>query len=218
MRRDERNGGGHPDNLMQPQSPLSGHTLPDAGAVIRHDLPGVRLVLSWDKCAASPLMLRERQVTPNHVLYHLGDEPVFGDGAPAHDEGFLDTSLEEIGALLTDAQRDEVVREFGSVERWARVQQPGLIGAANTVIVDGESGYFPPGERRGRLVHESRTEERHVVTAECADFFNPRFGLARARRTICLAASGVAWVVDDYAVAHRHSAPRGAGVSPAFPQ
>jgi hypothetical protein len=194
---------------MTPDAPpLSGHTLPDAGAAIAHDALGVRLALSWDACAASPLVLRERQVTPNHVLYHVGGEPVFGDGAPMHDEGFLDAPLEEIAGPLTDAQREDVEAAFGSVERWARVQQPGLLGAANTVVIDGASGYFPPGERRGRLVHERRTVERHVVTAECVEFFRPRFaGLARARRTVCLNAAGIAWIVDDYATAspsHEH--------------
>lgn len=179
-------------------SPLSGHTLPDAGAAIKHLTTRVRLVLSWDACAADPSELRTRQVTPNHVLYEAGGEPVFGDGAPAHDEGFLDVSLEDVAAQLTAEQSRTIGKAFGSLESWARLQQPGLIGAANTVIIDGESGYFPPGERRGRLVYERRDADRHVVTAECVDFVGPRYGLTRARRTVAVSSAGIAWIADDY--------------------
>jgi hypothetical protein len=184
--------------------PLSGHTLPDAGAVMKHAATGVRLVLSWDACAASPLGLRDQQVTPNHVLYEIGGEPVFGDGAPAHDEGFLDVALEDVIAQLTPAEVEEAARAHGSPEAWARLQQPGLIGAANTVVIDGASGYFPPGPRRGRLVYEDRSPGRHVVTAECVEFFRPRYDLLRARRTISLSSDGVAWIVDDYRAATEH--------------
>src|SRR5687768_2051134 len=97
-------------------APLSGHTLPHAGAVMRHAAVGVRMVLSWDACADDPADLRTRQVTPNHVLYEAGGQPVFGDGAPAHDEGFLDISLEEIAARLTSEQLAQVTRAFGSPE------------------------------------------------------------------------------------------------------
>ena len=194
----------HTPPASAPPAPLSGHTLPDAGAMIRHAATGVRLVLSWDACADDPSELRTRQVTPNHVLYEAGGEPVFGDGAPAHDEGFLDVSLEDVATQLAPAQARQVAEAFGSLESWARLQQPGLIGAANTVIVNEASGYFPPGARRGRLVYERRGADRHVVTAECVDFVRPRFGLTRARRTISVSAAGVAWIVDDYRCAAEH--------------
>ncbi len=192
------------DPTSTPPVALSGHTIPAAGAVIKHAPTGVRLVMSWDACADSPAELRHQQVTPNHILYEAGGEPVIGDGAPAHDEGFLDVALEDVAARLTPAQLEQVTREFGSPETWARMQQPGLIGAANTVVIDGESGYFPPGARRGRLVYEERGADRHVITAECVDFFRPRYDLTRARRTISLSASGVAWIVDDYRAATEH--------------
>jgi hypothetical protein len=190
-----------------PSTALAGHTLPDAGAVMKHAATGVRLVLSWDACAGSPAELRHRQVTPNHVLYEAGGEPIFGDGAPAHDEGFLDVPLEDVAAQLTPERAERMTNEFGSLETWARLQQPGLIGAANTVVPDGASGYFPPGGRRGRLVHEERSAGRHLVTAECVEFFRPRFDLARARRTIALSSAGVAWIVDDYRARTRATPP-----------
>ena len=196
------------------RSELSGHTLPGAGAVMKHASLGVRLVLSWEACAASPLDLRHRQVTPNHVLYEAGGEPVVGDGAPAHDEGFLDVALEDVIAQLTPAGLAEVTAAHGSAETWARLQQPGLIGAANTVVIDGESGYFPSrggggggGDAtgpRGRLLYEDRSPDRHVVTAECVEFFRPHYDLTRARRTVALSADGVAWVVDDYRADGEH--------------
>ena len=163
-------------------------------------------MLAWDRCAGDRQGLGRMQVNPNHVMYELAGAPIFGDGIPesGSEAFFVGATAEEIAAPLTPAERELIVAQYGSVEKWARAVQPGLIGAANTVILDHEYGYFPPGTRIGQLAYEQRDAELHLVTAESAEYYNPRYGLTRARRMIATSASGLSWIVDDYRAAQEH--------------
>ncbi|HEY3396712.1 MAG TPA: hypothetical protein VGM19_03535 [Armatimonadota bacterium] len=191
--------------VVAPARPvLSGWSLPGTAAAIDHAPGASRLMLAWDRCCFDRQGLARQQVNPNHLMYSQGGEPIFGDGVTGDGTPFLPVTTEEIVAPLDAEERELITAQYGSLERWATGQQPGLIGAANTVLLDGEWGYFPPGARRGQLVAESRESGLHVVTAESLDYYQPRYDLTRARRTVAVSASGLAWIVDDYCAASAH--------------
>ncbi len=184
---------------------LSGWSLPQTAAVIDDSRTQARLMLAWDRCSFERQGLARMQVNPNHVMYEAGGVPLFGDGIPEDDPGFyLGATAEEIVAPLEAEERELIAAQWGSLEKWALSEQPGLIGAANTVILDHEFGYFPPGARLGQLAYEERGEHLHLVTAESLDYYTPRYDLTRARRTIASSASGLSWIVDDYQAASEH--------------
>lgn len=193
-------------SLARDQSTLlGGWSLPATGATMEHREQRARLMLAWDQSSSTLQAITRRQVNPNHLLYELDGKPIFGDGMPDHGMTFLDASAEEIAAPLNGAQRELVARLYGSVEQWANIQRTGLIGAANTVFLDGEDGYFPMEGKQGFLCHEERDEKRHTVAAESADYYRPRYDLTRARRTVTMNEAGVCWIVDDYRAASRHT-------------
>ena len=108
---------------------------------------------------------------------------------------WLDTDsafrAENIARPLTPDQRLLFARQYGSVDAWATGMQAGFLGAANTVLIDGNAGYFPPEARHGGLVGETRNAEAHIVTAESCAVFVPPYDLAQARRTVAMRASGL---------------------------
>ncbi len=189
-----------------PAPALSGWSLPQTAAVIDDSRQQARLMLAWDLCSWDRQGLARKQVNPNHVMYEAGGVPLFGDGIPEDNVGlYLGATAEEIAAPLGEEEQALIAAQWGSVEKWAMAEQPGFIGAANTVIVDGEYGYFPVEAKRGRLAHEEREENLHVVTAESLDYYTPRYDLTRARRTIATCANGLSWIVDDYRAESEHT-------------
>jgi len=196
-----------PDRPLPRSKPaaLSGWSLPQTAAAIDDRERQGRLMLAWDRCAFDRQGLARAQVNPNHVMYEIAGVPLFGDGIPEGQGFFLETTAEEIARPLSAEARERIAAQYGSVEKWAEAEQPGLIGAANTVIIDREAGYFPPGARRGQLVAEERGADLHVVTAESRDYYLPRYSLTRARRTIATSRSGLSWIVDDYRAAGEHT-------------
>ena len=192
--------------LPLPQAPtgLSGWTLPSTAAAMDDHSHRARLFLAWDDSSASLQAIGRTQVNPNHLLYEIDGIPLFADGVAVEKQHFLDVSLEEIAKPLTADQRVLVARQYGSVDAWAINSQAGLLGAANTVLIDGNAGYFPPDARHGWLVGETRNADSHIVTAESRAIFVPPYDLTQARRTIAMRASGLCWIVDDYRAASRH--------------
>ena len=153
---------------------LGGWTLPQTAATLDHTHGHARLMCCWDACSSSLQGLARSQVNPNHLIYEVNGVPITGDGSAAGPKGFLPVSAEEIAAPLNDAQRTLIAQQYGTVANWAISMQSGLLGAANTVVVDDAYGYFPPAARHGQLVGEERGAERHVVTAESVAYFPPR--------------------------------------------
>lgn len=189
----------------RPVETLTGWTMPGVGAALDHHGNRSRVMMVWDSCADDLQGLGRGQVNPNHVMYDVGGAPVFGDGIAEPGARFLGVTAEQIAAPLTAAQRQLVIEQYGGLEGWVENIQPGLIGAANTVVLDGEVAYFPPGARRGQLVCEQRAPDRHLVTAESAEYYRPRYDVERARRTVAHDATGLVWIVDDYRAASEHT-------------
>lgn len=187
-------------------SGLGGWTLPHTGTTIDNYENTSRLILAWDKCSESLQGYTRYQTDPNNLGWEIKGVPLLGDGVP-HDfeTRYLEFSQESANRMLSEVQKSLIIRSGRSLETWFTHQQAGLIGSANTVIIDHESGYAPFQPRHGQLVFESRTAECHIVTAESLDYYAPGYDLVRARRTIASTTQGVFWVVDDYEALTDHT-------------
>lgn len=179
-----------------PAAPLTGWALPETSAVIDDSARRSRLMLAWDQSTSWLQALGRAQVNPNHLMYELDGQPIFGDGMP--DGPYLPLTAEEVAAPLDAETRALLLQQYGTLDNWLNAVHSGLLGGANTVLIDDAIGYFPLEGRHGTLCYEDRTPERHVITAESVDYYTPRFDLTRARRTIAASPSGLCWMVDDY--------------------
>ena len=195
-------GGGPPGG---PAPVLTGWSLPTVGAAIEHLPRRLRVMAAWDPCADSVQSLCREQVNPNHLIVDLGGEPITGDGAHQGNESlFTDVSVARTLSGLTPVEQDMIVRQYGSVGRWLRSSECGLIGTAGAVLVDGWESYFPRGARAGRLVFERRDDDRHTFASEAAGYYQPATDVTRMRRTLSMSDRGVTWVVDDIAAVTAH--------------
>lgn len=203
------------------QPPLSGWSLPETGATIDDNDRKARLMLAWDRTASARQSIARQQVNPNHVMYELDGEPIFGDGDVGDKQPFLKVSTEQILAPLPPEELELIEIQYsgkiasltflgGAKQKetglagWAEAVQQGLIGAANTVIVDNEVAYYPMESCCGYLLHEERSKNAHVVTAESLGYYAPHYDLTRARRTIASSRSGLSWIIDDYSAESEH--------------
>ena len=179
---------------------LTGWSLSTVGAAIEHLPRRLRVMAAWDACADGVQSIGREQVNPNHLIVDLGGEPITGDGAHDGVESlFTAASVTRTLQSLTPVEQEMIVRQYGSLERWVRSSQCGLIGASGAIIVDGWESYFPRGTRAGRLVFERRDDERHTFTGEAAAYYQPAEDVTRMRRTVSMNDRGVTWVVDDIA-------------------
>jgi hypothetical protein len=152
----------------------------------------------WDRCSDGVQGFSREQVNPNHLIIDLGGEPVTGDGWENKGERFLsEASVDRTLQALTPGEREMIVRQYGSLDKWIRSSQHGFLGASCAIVVDGWESYVPGRAREGRLVFERRETQRHTFTGEAAAYYQPAFDVTRMRRTVSMNDTGVAWVVDD---------------------
>lgn len=186
-------------------SPLTGWSLPSAGAAIDHAPTASRAMMVWDRCAGDLQGIGRAQMNPNHLMYEVGGVPLFGDGVAAPGAAITPYRVDEIVAPLSDDERNLIVMQYGSLEKWVQSVQPGFLGAANVIVPDGADAHFQRHRCAGQLCHEVRTSEYHGVTAEAVAFYQPRFDLTRVRRTLAVKPSGLVWAVDDLRAQTAHA-------------
>ena len=177
---------------------LAGWSLPAAGAAIEHLPTRLRVMAVWDRCSGGLQGIGRGQANPNHLMIDLAGEPITADGK---DDGsrllFSEASTNRTLDGLSDIERELVVQQYGSLDRWVRCSQEGFLGASCAIVVDDWDSYFPREGWEGGLSFEARTPDRHTFAADAAAFYRPAFDVTRMRRTVSVGASGVAWVVDD---------------------
>lgn len=187
-------------------SPLSGWSECAVGASVEHLPRRLRVALAWDRCASGVQGVSREQVNPNHLMIELGGEPISADGSlDPREKIFPDEALARSLERMSAVERDLIVEQYGSIERWTGNAQQGFLGASCSIVIDGWEGYFPAEAREGRLLFERRDPVRHTVTGEAAAYYQPAFDVSRMRRTVSVGVSGVTWVVDDLQAPTEHA-------------
>lgn len=177
---------------------LAGWSRPSVGAAIDHLPLRMRVLTAWDRSAGSLQGVCRAQVNPNHLMLEVAGEPITGDGVDdAATALFTEASIRRTLDGLSADERSLVAQQYGSEDQWVRTCQPGFLGAACAIVVDGWDSYFPRGAREGRLVFEQRRPDRHTVAGEAAAYYQPGFDITRMRRTVSVGESGLVWIVDD---------------------
>ncbi len=192
---------------------LFGWFLPKTGAALDDCTRRARLMQVWDLASGSIAGVGRAQVNPNHIMFDLAGEPVFQDGVPDVDADPWEYPADKVLAVLDAQQRDRFLLYLGSIGGTAKADlkpvvkglAPGLIGAANAIVVDDEPWFWPGGVRVGTPEFYARTPEFQAVAADCADFYRPHYDVRRARRSSLWTASGVGLVVDDLVADSAHS-------------
>jgi len=182
---------------------LSSWFLPRTGAAL-DDVPRKsRLMQVWDACADNVSGVGRAQCNPNHLMFDYGGEPVFQDGVPDGQSNPWQFTDEQVLASL-DSQEYERLLSYASSQgdRYATLSQfvlsiaPGLIGAANAIVVDEEPWYWPLGSRVGRPTYYGHEQDTQVVSADCAAFYQPRYDVTKACRTSLWSREGFGIVHD----------------------
>lgn len=199
-------------NDRQLPGSLFGWFLPKTGAALDDCEHRARLMQVWDHATGSIAGVGRCQVNPNHVMLDVAGEPVFQDGVPDKDTDPFDYPVEEVFATMPEEARERFLLYLGSISGGGKPDlkpvirglAPGLIGAANTVVLDDE-GWFWPGESRvGRPLFYGRLKGLQAVSADCTNFYSPPYDVQRARRSSLWTADGFGLIVDDLKAASEH--------------
>ncbi|MBM4032134.1 MAG: hypothetical protein FJ291_10150 [Planctomycetes bacterium] len=190
---------------------LFGWFLPRTGAALDDCKRRTRLMQVWDRSGETIAVVGRLQVNPNHLMLDYAGEPVFQDGIQEGERdpwGFPpDKVLERLGA----EERERYLAYLASIgigkEQFHKVVlgiAPGLLGVANAIVVDEEPWYWPGGERVGKPEFYAAGGGLQGVTADCASFYQPRYGVSRARRSSVWTGAGFGLVVDTLEAASDH--------------
>ena len=165
----------------------------------------------WDVSSGGISAIGRAQTNPNHLMVEYGGEPVFQDGIQ---EGKADPwgySTDDVLSILDDDERNRFLTYIlgagsGADSLGALIAgiSPGLIGAANTIVVDDEGWYWPGGQRVGTLESYLKSDGVQLVSADASAFYRPRYDITRASRTSVWLAQGFGIVIDDLAAESAH--------------
>ncbi len=155
-----------------------------------------RLFQAWDRCEPGVYCGRA-QVNPNMLALDLWGSTIFTDGSPNHEQCTqFDYPIEVFNEVLAPGELESIenyYRSFSTWEpkRWVKGFSYGLIGASNSIVVNGEGWYSPPQSREGRLVAFASLPNCKLLASEAAAFYQPRYPIESMVRTSLL-------VRDDY--------------------
>ncbi len=188
----------------EPPAEMFGWFLSKTGAAL-DDLPRrTRLMQVWDTCADGISGLCRLQSNPNHLMFEYAGEPVFQDGVEAQDTHPWPFAEHQVFAVLTEEQRRRYTRyvlgngtSTDGLRSLLTVVSTGLTGAANAIVVDEEPWHWPGRRCVGRAEGYARTADVQAVSADCADFYRPRFDVEQALRTSAWSTAGGFGVVLD---------------------
>jgi hypothetical protein len=190
---------------------LFGWFLPKTGAALDDVARRSRLTQVWDSCADSLAGIGRAQCNPNHLSFEYAGEPVFQDGVPdnGHDPWrypaeavFAHLSREEQQRFLS--YRSSLGDGYDELQTLVPGIAPGLIGAANAIVVDDEPWYWPGRLCVGQPLAYARTDTLQLVSADAAAFYQPRYDVLRAERTSAWSAEGFGIVLDSLAAGSAH--------------
>ena len=198
-------------NRRELPSELFGWFLPKTGAAL--DDPGrrARLMQVWDASSEGIAGLGRSQTNPNHLMFDYAGEPVFQDGIVDGDHDPWGFTADQVLASLDAEERDRLLAYYRSVdptrgiENLIRFVSPGLIGAANAIVVDEEPWYWPGGARIGVPEWYSNEDGVQSVAADCASFYQPHYDVEVARRTSLWSKEGFGVVCDTLRARSPHT-------------
>ena len=189
---------------------LFGWFLPRTGAALDDPKRRARLMQVWDESAETLAGVSRAQVNPNHLMFEIAGEPVFQDGFVGDKDpwGF---KANQVLATLDLQEREQLLNYYRSVDpvrgldTLLRFVSPGLIGAANVIVVDEEPWYWPGGPRVGKPEHYSNIDGLQTVMADCAAFYQPHYDVQVARRTSIWSDKGFGVVLDTLKAKSSHT-------------
>ena len=191
---------------------LFGWFLPKTGAALDDPARRTRLMQVWDLSAGTIAAIGRAQTNPNHLMMDYGGEPVFQDGVPDTNKDPWRFPPEKVFERLTDEERERYLTYLGSIgggksaiSKVVVGTSPGLIGAANAVVIDEEPWYWPGSGRVGNARFYARHAGLQIVTADCANFYKPQYDVLQAQRTSIWADAGFGVVLDALAADSPHT-------------
>jgi hypothetical protein len=191
---------------------LFGWFLPKTGAALDDPARRARLMQVWDFSAGTVAGVGRAQVNPNHIMLDWGGEPVFQDGIHQQDKDPWNFPADKVFERLSEEERRRYLAYLGAIigarsDLRAVVvgSSPGLIGAANAVVVDEEPWYWPGGSRVGKGEFYAVSKGLQVVTAASAAFYQPHYDVRQARRTSIWCEAGFGVVLDTLIADSSHT-------------
>jgi len=191
---------------------LFGWFLPKTGAALDDPKRRTRLMQVWDLSASTVAGVGRAQVNPNHLMMDSAGEPVFQDGIPEKGNDPWHFPVEEVLAQLSDEARERYLyylnsigAQYGNFESVVAASSPGLVGAANAVVVDEEGWYWPGESRVGKGEFYAAQGGLQVVTSDSAAFYRPRYDVGLVRRTSLWTEEGFGVVLDTLDAASEHT-------------
>lgn len=191
---------------------LFGWFLPKTGAALDDCPRRARLLQVWDACGDLIQQVGRVQTDPNHLMFEYAGEPVFTDGIAVDGKDPWQWPADKVLATLRPAERERFLRYAMNNGSGTRDLQdlvgrlaPGLVGSANAIVIDEEPWYWPGGSRVGRAERYARAAGLQVVTADCADWYRPRYDVTVVRRTSLWSDAGFGVVLDELQAATPHT-------------
>lgn len=183
---------------------LFGWFLPRTGAALDDCDRRCRLMQVWDATADTMATMGRWQTDPNHVMFDWDGEPIFQDGTPtsgANPWRYLNRDVMRSASQEERARLDAYARSWKSGRDMnSELANPGaamgVIGAANTIVVDEEPWYWPGRTCVGEPLFYARADELQLVSADAGSFYRPHYDVRRARRTSLWTAAGFGVIVD----------------------
>ncbi|MFP4029149.1 MAG: HEAT repeat domain-containing protein [Candidatus Brocadiia bacterium] len=186
--------------------------LPRTGAALDDVKRKSRLMQVWDRSGETIAGLGRAQVNPNHVIFEWDGEPVFQDGVPEKEDDPWRYPPEKVLGVLSEKERERYVayrRSIGgkdaTLKSVTQGAEPGLIGAANAIVVDDEPWFWPPESRVGNAKFFQMRDGIQAVCAECQNFYQPTYDVTLARRSCLWADRGIGLIVDELKAQSSHT-------------
>ncbi len=147
-----------------------------------------RLFQAWDRCEGGVYCGRA-QVNPNMLALDLWGSTIFTDGSSDPERcTHFDYPIEAFDAVLEPGELESISSYYRTFlawdpQKWVRAFSTGLVGASNSIVVNGEGFYSPKEPREGRLVALPNLK---LLASEAAPFYQPRYSIESMVRTSLL--------------------------------
>lgn len=183
------------------ESVFSSWALEKIGGALVNQKKEWRLFQAWDQCSYG-VNIGRCQVNPNMISLEAWGSPIFTDGTPDfHKCSFFDFEVETFRDVLKEGELDSIRNYFltqgwWNPRTWVKSFSQGLIGASNSIVINGERHYSPLEPKEGRLVAFGATSQLQMVASDAASFYQPRYPVQTMVRASLLVRDDYFLVVD----------------------
>jgi len=137
------------------------------------------------------------------VIFEYDGQPVFQDGVNVGGKDPWQFPPDKVLDQLPGSERrryesymNQSFVGYDSTNKMILMVSPGLLGAANAVVVDEIPWYWPGGLRVGVPEFYGSRDGLQVVTADCANYYQPTYDVRQARRTSMWTDDGFGLILD----------------------